>query len=42
MKIIRGQRLSDEKSSDDGQLLSHIVSLNEPPMTELNLNSSHR
>lgn len=33
MKIIRSQRLSDEKSSDDGQLLSNIVNLNEPPMT---------
>lgn len=32
MKIIRSQRLSDEKSSDDGQILANIVSLTEPPL----------
>jgi hypothetical protein len=32
MKIIRSQRLSDEKSSDDGHLLANIVSLNEHPL----------
>lgn len=42
MKIIRSQRLSDEKSSDDGHLLANIVNMNEPLHIEHQISNQSR
>ena len=43
MKIIRSQRLSDQKSSEDeDNVIANLISVNEPHAAESNINASNR